>query len=187
MMCLAKSVLQAAYFGNGDESFKLVVNGPKKNIKWASICGTYDFLFSINKTFRDSLIERDYEICWREFPEGHSTGLFGATIDDLLICFLDKATSRTAGPPSRELLDFRVYPNPFNAKTTVKFDLKTSTHVGVKIFNLAGQELVSLFDGFQTKGEHELDWNADGLSGGVYFLCLKTEEGMVTRKCVLQK
>ena len=62
------------------------------------------------------------------------------------------------------------YPNPFNPSTTILYHLPTSTHVTLTIYNLAGQQVETLVNGFQASGKHQTIWQAKGLSNGVYFI-----------------
>jgi L-ascorbate metabolism protein UlaG (beta-lactamase superfamily) len=86
-----------------------------------------------------------------------------------------------------EGLFLKNFPNPFISSTTFKYELKNSGKVILKIFNLAGQEVATLFEGFQPIGEHEIEWDAREFPSGVYFYNLRTKEGIITNKCVLHK
>jgi hypothetical protein len=59
--------------------------------------------------------------------------------------------------PSRFQL-YPCYPNPFNPTTKIGYNLNESTDVILKIYNLSGQELETLVNGFQTTGEREITW-----------------------------
>lgn len=70
------------------------------------------------------------------------------------------------------------YPNPFNPSTTIRFYLKESGYVTLKIYNILGQEIRTLIDGYQGRGERKALWdgkNAQGksVSSGVYFYRLE--------------
>ncbi len=79
------------------------------------------------------------------------------------------------------------YPNPFNASTTINYSLQKPGDVVLKIYNLAGQEVEILANGFQTAGEHEITWQPQGLQSGIYFCRIKAGEFSETRKLILQK
>ncbi len=79
------------------------------------------------------------------------------------------------------------YPNPFNPSTTIKFTLSKSSKIALKIYNLAGQEIETLVEGFRHTGEHELKWMVEGLPGGIYFYKLQAGEFSETKKLILQK
>lgn len=62
------------------------------------------------------------------------------------------------------------YPNPFNPSTTVPFSVKVSGKVTLKVYNVLGAEVATLFDGFKDAGIHSQSFNAASLSSGVYFV-----------------
>lgn len=66
------------------------------------------------------------------------------------------------------------YPNPFNSTTTIKFSIPHTDYVSLKIYNILGQEISTLFSGNLPSGEQEFHWNADNLPGGVYFCYLQS-------------
>ena len=79
------------------------------------------------------------------------------------------------------------YPNPFNPSTMIEYYLPVSTDVTLKIYNLAGQEIDMLVNGFQSSGGHKITWNPKGLSSGLYFYKLQAGELSESRKLILHK
>jgi hypothetical protein len=85
------------------------------------------------------------------------------------------------------------YPNPFNPSTTIGFSIPRDGVVSLTIYNILGQKVRTLFNGFSTAGEHSIVWNARNDEGvavgsGVYFYRLETAGGMSqVRKMVLLK
>jgi hypothetical protein len=67
------------------------------------------------------------------------------------------------------------YPNPFNPSTKIKFSLAADAKVLLKVYNILGQEIVTLFNGNLATGEHEVDFNASGLNSGVLLYQLNAE------------
>jgi hypothetical protein len=82
---------------------------------------------------------------------------------------------------------YQNYPNPFNPATTIKFVLPKSSFATLKIFNLAGQEIATLVDGFEIVGEHEAKWQPQDLPSGIYFYRLQADDLSETRKLILQR
>jgi enterochelin esterase family protein len=78
-----------AFQPNNFNTNQLVMDGKKKEIKVASVWGTYEgaSLPANMRQVRDYLVEMEYDIFWKELPEGHSWGLWRATTDDMLIFF----------------------------------------------------------------------------------------------------
>ena len=65
------------------------------------------------------------------------------------------------------------YPNPFNPSTIIPYQLPTSAHVRLEVFNLLGQRLATLVDAEQAAGMHTAQWDATDAAGravgaGVY-------------------
>ena len=79
------------------------------------------------------------------------------------------------------------YPNPFNPSTTISFEIPTSSFVSLKIFNLLGEEVVTLMNEDKQVGKYNINWNASGLASGVYFYHLHAGNYDATRKLVLMK
>ena len=79
------------------------------------------------------------------------------------------------------------YPNPFNLSTIIKYNLLKSNFVTLKLYNLAGQEIITLVDGFQSKSKHEIKWTAERLSSGIYFYRMQVGEYWETKKLIIQK
>lgn len=88
---------------------------------------------------------------------------------------------------STDISLFQNYPNPFNSRTVIKFILPTTTKVTISIYNLLGQTVDVLLDDIVRKGTHEVVWNADKLSSGVYFYNIKSKDINATKKLVLIK
>jgi hypothetical protein len=61
------------------------------------------------------------------------------------------------------------YPNPFNPNTIINYQLPSSNHVILKVYNLIGQEVATIVNEFKKAGSYNVHWNANGLSSGIYF------------------
>jgi len=84
------------------------------------------------------------------------------------------------------------YPNPFNAATVIKYDLPRASDVRIDVYNVLGQRVVTLVDGQQNAGFHEIVWNStneDGgtVASGVYFYRIQAEDFTQSKKMVLLK
>lgn len=82
---------------------------------------------------------------------------------------------------------YQNYPNPFNPLTRIKYRLAKSSRVVLKIYNLTGQEIETLVNKFQTKGEYKISWQPKGLPSGLYFYKIKAGEFSEIRKLTLLK
>lgn len=81
------------------------------------------------------------------------------------------------------------YPNPFNPTTTIKFQLPADKFVSLKVFNSLGEEVQTLVNGLIKTGSHEVEFNGEGLSSGVYLYVLRVgdDEFVKTMKMILMK
>ena len=84
------------------------------------------------------------------------------------------------------------YPNPFNPSTSVEFSLPEGGLVSLCIYNVLGQKVRTLADGFYASGTHSVTWNGydDGgssVSSGVYFYRIEASSFIETRKMILLK
>ena len=82
------------------------------------------------------------------------------------------------------------HPNPFNRGTTIPFVLPTGGDVELAVFNLAGQQVAILIDGFRTAGMYAVSWDgrdSDGqeLASGVYLYRLRVGQRIEMRKLLL--
>jgi hypothetical protein len=76
------------------------------------------------------------------------------------------------GLPNRFQL-FQNYPNPFNPTTTIEFALAKSGRVTLKVYNVLGQEVITLVSGNLAAGSYKYRWETRGLASGVYFYKLE--------------
>lgn len=61
------------------------------------------------------------------------------------------------------------YPNPFNPATTISFNLAVDSKVSLKVFDVLGQEIMTLLNETKTAGTHTVSFDASKLNSGVYF------------------
>jgi Zn-dependent metalloprotease len=93
-------------------------------------------------------------------------------------------------PIPKEFALHQNFPNPFNFATTIKFDLTKGQNVKLFIYNLLGQKVNVLIDGFLDAGYKEIKWEGKNSFGknvgsGVYFYQLITADKIRTKKMVL--
>jgi hypothetical protein len=79
------------------------------------------------------------------------------------------------------------YPNPFNAMTTIAYDVPKSSHVSLRVFDLLGREVAVLESGFVEAGIHYIVFDGSSLASGLYFAFLNAEEFSQREKLVLLK
>jgi hypothetical protein len=65
------------------------------------------------------------------------------------------------------------YPNPFNPSTVVRYSLPAISRVTLKVYDILGREVATIVDATQNAGGHAAEWNASGVSSGLYFYTLR--------------
>jgi PKD repeat protein len=65
---------------------------------------------------------------------------------------------------------FNIYPNPIDENSVVEVSLSSKQNIDVKIIDVLGREISSMFNGELPEGEHLININKSGLNAGVYFV-----------------
>lgn len=79
------------------------------------------------------------------------------------------------------------YPNPFNPQTTLSYSLDSESDISLKIYNMLGEELVTLVNEHQSPGVYHYNFNAEDFASGVYIYRLKTNFDSQSKKMILLK
>jgi hypothetical protein len=102
---------------------------------------------------------------------------------------LNNGQTNVNTPPSipRDFALAQNYPNPFNPTTRIGFNLPVGDEVSLKVYNILGQEIASLVEGFREAGRHAVDFSGEHLANGIYFYTLKANNYSEMKKMVLLK
>lgn len=79
------------------------------------------------------------------------------------------------------------YPNPFNPSTKISWQSPVSSWQTLRVYDVLGNEVATLVNEFKSAGKYEVDFNAVGLSSGIYFLRMKAGNFVGTKKMILLK
>ena len=82
---------------------------------------------------------------------------------------------------------FKAYPNPFNPKTVIAYELEDARELSISIVDINGKQLENLYNGTKESGFNELTWQPRDISAGVYFCVLSSGNNSMSRKIVLLK
>jgi len=98
---------------------------------------------------------------------------------------------KVSGMPAKFELS-QNYPNPFNPTTTIRYALPKASHVTLKMFNLRGELVKTLVNGYQSAQYHQVMWNGSNEAGekvaaGIYLYQLKAENYKQTMRLILLK
>jgi Secretion system C-terminal sorting domain/FG-GAP-like repeat len=145
---------------------------------------------------------------WIEYPEVQSQPYIAAKIADIdedgfrdIISSKDGSVSWWRNPGLTQVSEqYRdavpttfslppIYPNPFNGTATISLTIPSPGELNVALFNVLGQEVMTLARGPHVAGTHNLTVDASALVSGVYFVRADMLDGgrSVTRKIVLMK
>ncbi len=91
-----------------------------------------------------------------------------------------------------KFIAYPAYPNPFNPTIKIRYELFKSARVSLKIYNMVGEEVISLADGVQPPGQRTVVWNGKNeqdqvVASGVYFYRLQVDNLVRTNKILYVK
>lgn len=89
-------------------------------------------------------------------------------------------------PPSSFYLG-QNFPNPFNPSTTIRFNLEKSGFVTLNVYDVLGNLVNNLVNGYKSAGSYSIHFQANNLPSGIYFYRIKTGGNEITRKMILMK
>ncbi|HUN65453.1 MAG TPA: hypothetical protein VMW43_05080 [Bacteroidota bacterium] len=107
-------------------------------------------------------------ITWQDRRNGSDYDIFTQNINsDGVLTHVGASPPFSALPAETEL--YQNYPDPFNPSTRIRYQLPYASRVTVRVYNLLGGVVATLFSGIVDAGEREISWNASNVPGGVYF------------------
>lgn len=91
------------------------------------------------------------------------------------------------GEPTERVTLIGNFPNPFNNTTTISYKVNEQAYVQMSIWDISGQPVRHLVDRTQAPGFYEVQFDADELPSGTYFVRMHTEGGTESHKMILMK
>lgn len=186
-------------------SNKVPANGYKLLLPPQPPVGASDIRYSSNKLVEDLSSEKIVELSSLSFPitikvEGidlvltgsSESGLVSNTVlrsgTELVINNnINKLSVLSTGlVPDNYSLE-QNFPNPFNPSTIIRFNLPQEEIVTLKVYNMIGQEISTLLNEKLQAGKHEINFNAAGLSSGVYVYKISAGDFIQSKKMTLIK
>lgn len=156
-------------FGNGDQDPYLVkFNDSDKILMKADIPVRYEFNEYISSL--TNCTDKGFMAVGATSPFiGDNVDLIAIKTDSLGNTIPVSISSGNSFQVNEGYRLFQNYPNPFNPVSTIKFDIRTSGNVSMKVFDVLGNEVVTLVNEVKNAGRHEVEFNAGNLPSGVYF------------------
>ena len=90
-------------------------------------------------------------------------------------------------PPPKEYLLRQNYPNPFNPSTKIKYAIKATGLVQLKVYDILGKEIAILVNEDKEAGYYSVEFDASHLPSGVYFYRMQSGEFVSSKKMLLVK
>jgi hypothetical protein len=128
----------------------------------------------------------DYDFVLNDGSRGIHNAIYA---DDLLVASIANLPLGIELLPAPELpLSFHLsqaFPNPFNATTTISFELRAASFASLKIYDTTGRLTATLVEGWKPAGCHQAVWNASDYVSGVYLCVLTAGPNRAVLKLVL--
>ena len=131
----------------------------------------------------DYIIDREGVIRYAQHE--YEPELIIETIDRLLDIGEESVDDPNDPDLPQGFLLYPAYPNPFNAVTTLSYDLPEAAHVTIGIYDISGRFITSLRDNRQAAGHYQVEWEAGTSPTGIYLVRMSTPGFRTIRKLVL--
>jgi photosystem II stability/assembly factor-like uncharacterized protein len=149
-----------------------VYRSANEGYTWADVSGN----------LRDSLGVTAMAVYGNQFYAGHRMkGIYKTPINTLV---------NTKETSSEIPMSFKLeqnFPNPFNPITEISYSLPVKAFTTIKVYDLLGQEVISLINENKEAGTYSLQFDGSSLSSGVYFYKIIAGDFTDTKKMVLIK
>ncbi|MBI1932435.1 MAG: T9SS type A sorting domain-containing protein [Ignavibacteriales bacterium] len=124
--------------------------------------------------FAENGLEPDFEGIRKVVDENYYT-IYFKHLSEIKLGVISSPTSIkniTNSIPTEYKLD-QNYPNPFNPTTKITYQLPEKSIVTLKVYDILGKEIVELVNETREAGNHEVIFNANNLSSGIYYYQIK--------------
>ena len=149
-------------------------------LQWSK---TFNSPANQNDVAYDMILDNTGNIYVTGTSEGISSKIDYMTIKYSQLVGINQIPSES---PTRYLLS-QNFPNPFNPSTNIRFDIPNDALVNITVYDITGREVMLLVDGYEAAGSYELNFDASGLSSGMYFYKFTAGSFTDIKKMVLLK
>jgi parallel beta-helix repeat protein len=101
--------------------------------------------------------------------------------------YSDATSVETSKDSPEKFALYQNYPNPFNPTTSIRFQISETGFVSLKVYNVLGNEVVTLINEEKAPGKYEIKFDGSHLSSGIYFYKLKIGRFGETKKMLFLK
>ncbi len=149
------------------------------------LCGTlYGDVFDIIVDYQELVIhysacnsENKYFVVWEEEQADQVSFIKGLFIEDIPVS-TDSHHEFHKG--------FIISPNPSHKSFNIRFNISEPQKVILEMYNIIGQKIDTLYEGFVSNGRHELFYETN-VSSGIYFIKMQTESEIRSDKLIIMK
>jgi len=132
----------------------------------------------------DTIYSCGLSLVWDSIPDFHDRWNFGPKFPVKILTVTD--VDEKLSHPSDFVL-YQNYPNPFNPSTKISWQSTVGSWQSLKIYDVLGNEVQTLFNENKSAGKYEVTFDASGLPSGIYFYKLQAGNFTETKKMLLLK
>ncbi len=161
-------------------SFVASVNENDVTLSWTTGSETNNLGFEVERNSGTSFEKIGFVAGFGTSSETHAYSFVDASLSEGTYSYRLKQVDHDGTFDYSEIIEVDVtvpdvfaleqnYPNPFNPSTRIDFSLAVDSKVSLKVFDILGQEVVTLISSDLSSGSHKVDFDASALNSGVYF------------------
>lgn len=161
------------------QAFSLPFPTPQDTIYW-------EFGYKAYETSPewDTIYSCGLSLVWDTIPDFHDRWNFGPKFPIRILTLTGIKENKTH--PGEFILS-QNYPNPFNPKTNIGFRIANSGFVSIKVYDVIGNEVVTLISEEKSPGEYEVVFSGNELPSGIYYYRIESNGFTETKKMILLK
>jgi len=118
---------------------------------------------------------------------GNHLDTYGNPTVDVSGAFILTGVEKTSSEIPEQFHLSQNYPNPFNPSTIISFRIVETGFTSLKVFDVLGNEVTTLVNKELATGEYEVNFDATGVTSGIYFYQFRVGNFIETKKMVLLK
>jgi len=119
-------------------------------------------------------------------PEGEELFTYTGDFEIVDMIVANSQDRVNVGAPTEFSLS-TAYPNPFNPTTSLELSVPMNGQVTVQVYNLMGQVVATLANGYMDASTYTLTWDASDVSSGMYIVKAEAAGTVSTQKLMLMK
>lgn len=169
-------------FGNGEGDVWVIKTDANGDTAWAKTLGgtNYDEGVSVRQT-----VDGGYIIAGR--TESYGSGSSDVWLIRLVQDSVEVSIESTNEFLPSSFLLYQNYPNPFNPITTIDYQISKTSFVKLSIYDISGRIVETIENEHKNAGYYSVEWNASGVSSGLYFYRIEAGGYNETKKCLILK